>query len=125
MTLAVGTARGERGPANSGATGEIHARNIARSAGGYLKGLVIGIFRGAQLRRRAVADTAAHGERRNRVDREKYAAGSRSGVGKACRGEHGDAGIAGGHDERVEGTIGVGRAAGGAGGIRGNGNETR
>ena len=115
----------DRGPANSGATGEIHAGNIARRAGGYLKGLVIDIFRGAQLRRRAVADTAAHGHRRNRVDGEKYAAGSRSGIGKACRGEHGDTGIAGRHDERVEGTIGVRRAPGRAGGVRGSGNKTR
>jgi len=125
VTLAVGTASGERGPASSGATGEINARNIGRGAGGYLQGLAVDIFRGAQFWRRAVANTAAHRERRDRVDSEKYAAGRRSGIGKARRGEHGDTGIAGGHDKRVGGTISVSRAAGGAGGIGGRGNETR
>ena len=69
--------------AGSGAAGEIDTRNVGGSACGYLKRLIVGVFRGAQFRRRAVWQTAAHRERRNRVDGEKHAAGSRSGVGKA------------------------------------------
>ena len=48
--MTVGTAR----LAGSGATGEIDTRNVGGSARGYLKRLIVGIFRGGQFRRRAV-----------------------------------------------------------------------